>query len=73
MEQAPNMPTRTIQLRRNDLAFNAQGELVIKNAALIEAVRAQLAQAETPEVQGYALAGDALPTFAAISISITND
>lgn len=73
MEQAPNMPTRTIHLRRNELAFNAQGELVIKNAALIEAVTAQLAQAETPEVQGYALTGDALPTFAAISISITND
>lgn len=73
MEKIPNMPTRTIQLRRNDLAFNAQGELVIKNAELIEAVRAQLSQAETPEVQGYAVTGDALPTHSAISISITND
>lgn len=73
MEKASNMPTRAIQLRRDDLAFNAQGELVIKNAELIDAVRAQLAQAEASEVQGYALTSDAIPTLGAISISITND
>ncbi|HEX6291756.1 MAG TPA: hypothetical protein VFZ66_21400 [Herpetosiphonaceae bacterium] len=73
MEKMHNPAPKQIRLSRDDLAFNQQGELVIKNAELIEAIKAQLAASDAAEIQGYAMTGDTLPTYEAISISIVKD
>jgi hypothetical protein len=73
MSGADSTAHREIRLAPDEFFFNDRGELVIRNAELIDAVKAQLADDEGADVRGYAMSDDQSTAPMAISIGITRD
>jgi hypothetical protein len=72
MSQAQNS-RKDYRLQPGDFYFNEQGELVIRNAELIQAVRSQVNAGESGDVQGYAMPEDRSPEDWAVVIGVTRD